>query len=87
MNNALRDLLLTLVNQRCFGGKHTPEKRIVLSKTRWLDKAERKEFDEMYKIAVNEGMIIREKKRTKKGSDWHISLNPRMKKEIMEALW
>ncbi|MBD3314116.1 hypothetical protein GF345_06755 [Candidatus Woesearchaeota archaeon] len=86
MNKALRDLFLTLLNQRCFGRKHTPEKKLIRSKTRWLDNAETKEFYRQYKQAVNESLIVRMKKRTKKGSDWHISLNTRMKKEIMRSL-
>ncbi|MFO8016431.1 MAG: hypothetical protein R6U32_04975 [Candidatus Woesearchaeota archaeon] len=74
------------MNKRCFGGNHTPEKKLLKSKTRWVDADERKKFEKDYRKAVNEGIIMREKKRTKKGSDWHISLNPRMKKEIIEAL-
>ena len=32
------------------------------------------------------GYIISEKKMTGKGSDWHISLNPRKIEEIMELI-
>ena len=82
MNEALKSLFFTLMNQKCFGGKHTPEKKIVASKIKWLDADERKCFEKEYKKAVNEGLLIKLKKRTKKGSDWHISINTRMKKEL-----
>lgn len=86
MNKALINLFFTLMNQKCFGGKHTPEKKIIISKTKWLNAKERKQFNKEYKKAVNDGLIIRLKKKTKKGTGWHISVNAKMKKELMEII-
>lgn len=82
MNNALKAVLLFLINKRYIGGKHTSEDKLIKSKTRWVDAKERKGFDKEYKNLVNVGFILRLRKRTGKGSDWHISLNPRRLKEL-----
>lgn len=86
MNLALKNLFYSMINKRCFGGKHTPEKKIIVSKTRWLSREEARQFDNEYHLAVRDGLIIRMKKRTKKGSDWHISLNPRKIREIYNMI-
>lgn len=86
MNVALKAILRTLLSKRIIGGKHTPEDKFLKSKTKWLDGSEKKEFEKEYKEIVNERIIIREKKRTKKSSDWHISLNPRKLKELYEKI-
>ncbi|MDP3640171.1 MAG: hypothetical protein Q8R53_03140 [Nanoarchaeota archaeon] len=86
MNAALKALLQTLLNKRCIGGKHTPEEKLIKSKIRWLEPQERKEFEKEYKQMINESIISRSKKMTGKGSDWHVSLNPRTLKELYEKI-
>ncbi len=86
MNRSLESVLIYLINKRYIGGKHTPEEQLINSKTKWIDKKEKREFEKEYKNMVNEGFILRIKKRTGKGSDWHICLNPRRLKELDEML-
>jgi len=86
MNRAIKALLMTMLNQRIIGGKHTPENKIIKSKTKWLDKKEKKEFQKEYKELIKQGVMIRVKKRTGKGSDWHISLNSKKVNEVMRWL-
>jgi hypothetical protein len=47
---------------------------------------DRSEFDKAYKEIINQGLILRMKKRTGKGSDWHISINPKKIKEVYESI-
>lgn len=85
-NKIIRSVLVFLLNHRYIGGKHTPEDKLIKSKTKWLPAEERKEFRKEYKRLINERHIIRSKKRTGKGFDWHISLNPRKLKEIYNLI-
>ncbi len=77
-------LIFTLMNKRIIGAKHTNEKNIILSKTKWASREEIKIFKNEYKKLIDERFVIRIKKRTGKGSDWHISLNPHKIGEINE---
>jgi hypothetical protein len=86
MNKAIRALLTTLLNQKKIGGSHTPEHRLIAAKTQWLNKDGRKEFEKEYKQLKNEQILLCSRKRTGKGFDWHISLNPKRLKEIYEQL-
>ncbi|MFC1691747.1 hypothetical protein ACFL0W_06220 [Nanoarchaeota archaeon] len=86
MNAALKALLFHLINKRYIGGKHTPENQLIKSKTKWLTSQDKKSFEKAYKTIVNEGFILRIKKKTGKGSDWHICLNPRKLKELNEII-
>ena len=86
MNNALRAILISMFNKRIIGGSHTPENKLIVSKTKWLNKKEINQFEKEYKQIINNKIIIRLKKRTKKSSDWHISLNPKKLKELSELL-
>lgn len=86
MHAATRAILLTLLNKRYIGGRHTPEDKIVQQKIRYLSKEEKKIFGQEYKRLVNEQFLLREKKRTKGDYDWHISLNPKKLKQIYEAI-
>lgn len=86
MNKAIKALLTTLLNQKKIGGNHAPEKQLLISKIRWLGKEERKEFEKEYKELLNNEIILRAKKRTGKGFDWHISLNPKRVKETYEQI-
>lgn len=86
MNNAIHALLTTMLNKRYIGAKHTPEKKILAAKTRYLDSNSKKEFQKEYKELVNLGIIIRERKRTGKANDWHISLQARKLPFVYELL-
>ncbi len=82
MNKAIESMLKFLLGSKYFGGKHFPESKLITSRTKWLNKKEKREFDKAYKRLVNDLIILREKKRTGKGSDWHVSLNSRKVEEI-----
>jgi hypothetical protein len=82
MNKALRAIINHMLNNRIIGEKHIPEKRIIKSRTKWLNKEERKEFKTEYEALIKNNIIFRTKKRTGKDYDWHISLNPRKLQEI-----
>ena len=86
MQRAIKDLIRSLLNKSKIGGSHTPEDNIVKSKTKWLEKREKKDFVKEYKKLINEGYIKHEKKRRGKGMDWHISLNPKRLKELKDMI-
>lgn len=86
MNRAIKALLMSMLNQKIIGGKHTVEDRIIKSKSKWLDKKEKKEFEKEYKELVKQEAIIRMKKRTGKRYDWHISLNAKKVNEMIRWL-
>lgn len=86
MNGALKDLIIFMLNRRYIGGKHTLEERLINSKTKWLRKEDYRYFEKEYRELINNQSILRVKKRTGKGSDWHISLNPRRLKELNEMI-
>ena len=83
MNKAIRALLTTLLNKRKIGGSHIAEQLMLSSKTKWLSKDERREFNKEYKELINSQVILRSKKRTGKGYDWHISLNPKSVEQVL----
>lgn len=84
-SQSIRALLEYLLNKKIFT-RHKPEKKVLNFKTKWLSKEDKKEFEKEYKELINEMIILREKKRTGKGEDWHIRLNPRKLKEVGEKL-
>jgi hypothetical protein len=86
MNPSLRAILLHLLNRKYIGGKHAPEQELVKSRTKWVDEKQKKEFHREYKEIINQGFVLRSMKRTGKGSEWHISLNPRKLKELFAML-
>ena len=86
MNKAIKALLTTLLNQRKIGGNHIPEELIIGSKTRWLNKEEKRDFKKEYKELINNQTILKVKKRTGKGFDWHISLNPQSVEEALRII-
>lgn len=86
MNSVLKSIITSMLNKKVIGGKHTPEGKLITSKTRWLKKEEYNEFNKEYRDAINSQLILKIKKRTGKGSDWHISLNPRKLKELYEMI-
>jgi len=85
MQRAIKTIIVVLLNKRKIGGVHIPEKK-VLKRLGWIEDNERKEFEKDYKNLINQGCIFRQKKKTGKGSDWHISLNPKRLKELYELL-
>ena len=87
MNKALRALLMTMMNQKIIGGRHTNEDKLIKSKTKWLSSKERREFSKEYKEVIKNNIIIRQKKRTMKSSDWHINLNPSKLKQVYEMIY
>lgn len=86
MNSALKAIITLMLNKKKIGGNHTHEGKLIRSKTKWLQKEECNEFDKEYRNITNSQLILRIKKRTGKGSDWHISLNPRKLKELYEMI-
>jgi len=81
-----RAVVVWLINKKCFGGKHTSEKKLLNRKIKWLTKDIKNKFDKEYKELINKGIILRQKKRTGKSSDWHIFINPKKEKELHELL-
>ncbi|HLD05111.1 MAG TPA: hypothetical protein VJG90_05320 [Candidatus Nanoarchaeia archaeon] len=86
MDRALKRFLGILFARRYIGGKHIPEKRLLTRVRNLLTKEEWKEFQKGYTEIINEIFILRMKKRTGKGSEWHISLNPRKTEELKEKM-
>jgi len=82
LDKVARSVLLTLLNRRCIGGKHTSEDAVIKQKTKWLNKSEFKEFEFEYTQLIRNEILIRLKKRTGKSADWHISINPRKLGEV-----
>jgi hypothetical protein len=65
------------------GGRHIPEQQLVVGRIRHLTKEERKQFMREYE-EFRETYCIVLMKRTGKGSDWHISLNPHRMQKLRE---
>ncbi len=83
MHNELRDLLQYMLSHHIIGARHAPEDRLITSRIKHLPRNVQKEFYEEYDALCRKGWCIRLKKRTGKGSDWHISINPEYTSEIM----
>jgi len=73
MNSQLTKLVEYMKSHKIYGAKHIPEELIINSRTRHLSKSERKEFLDAYHD--HEFLFHKLKKRTGRGSEWHISLN------------
>ena len=86
MNQALKALITFMLSKKYIGGKHTQEDRLVKSKTKWLQQPDCSDFKKEYKQMLTDQYFIRLKKRTGKGYDWHISLNPRKLKQLYTLL-
>ena len=86
MNESLKSVLNTLLIHRKIGESHTPEEPLINKRTKYLSKPDRKEFEDQYFRLIKEGFIIRLKKKTGKGSDWHISLNPKLLTELRDKM-
>ena len=86
MHAGTKAILTFLLNKRYIGGKHFPLDKLYTSRTKYLSKNEQKECEvELYNL-IRLGYIIQLKKRTGKGSEWHVSLNPHMIQEIYEMI-
>jgi hypothetical protein len=86
MNEATKEMLWHLHAKKIIGRKHVPENKILKYTIKWLSKKEKKEFEKGYRQLLSEKILLRTKKRTGKGTDWHISLNPKKMQEIEEIL-
>ena len=82
MNAGLKAILMFLLNKKYIGGKHFPEDRLFISRTKYLPREEQRVCEkELHDLVKNE-FILRVKKRTGKGTEWHLSLNPRRVEEL-----
>ncbi len=80
-----RAILEFLVKKGCIGGAHTPLDR-VRSCTEMHSKQDKKEFEEALEDLIRNEWVFVLNKRTGRGSDEHISINPRAMKEIAAFL-
>ncbi len=85
---AKKFILRELIKRRKIGGSHTPLDNVTqhLSDEFLKEKRTQKIINSALKELVNDGMVTVLKKKTGKGSDLHISVNPRKLKEIAELL-
>ncbi len=86
MHPITESVLIFLLNRKYIGGRHTPESMLIKLKTKYSAKEEIKAFEDEYKQLINDAMIMKTKKRTGKGSSWHISLNPGKVYELKRLL-
>ena len=86
MDKSIKLMLQLLLNRHIIGAKHFPERLLIVSKTKWLSKDERILFEKEYSEIINRGLLLRMKKRTGKGTEWHISLNPEKLNDIYELM-
>jgi len=84
VNRALKAILRFMLNKRYIGARHFPEERLMKSRTKWLSKQEFREFRKEYMSMIH--CFRRAKKRTGRGSAWHISIDPRHLSEIEEMI-
>lgn len=85
---AKRFILRELIKRKKIGGSHTPLDNIIrhLPDEFLKDKRTKKIINSAIKELVNGKIVFVFKKKTGKGSDLHISANPRTLKEIAELL-
>lgn len=86
MEKPTESILLFLLNKHYIGGKHFPEHKLLVSRTKWLGKEERKVFEKEYRSMIDQNYFVRLKKRTGKSAEWHISINPEKLKDIFEMI-
>ncbi|MBS3147423.1 hypothetical protein J4219_00900 [Candidatus Woesearchaeota archaeon] len=86
MKEAFKATILEfLLKKNCIGGAHTPLDR-VKSCIELHSKQDKKEFEQALDELVKENWVISASKRTGKGTDTHLSLNPRTLNQISEYL-
>ncbi|HIH31648.1 TPA: hypothetical protein HA235_02985 [Candidatus Woesearchaeota archaeon] len=86
MNIALKRMIAVMMNQHIVGHKHIPEMLLIKSRIKNLSKQQQKEFMDEYSRLVNMDYFWRLKKRTGKGTEWHISINPDMLVDLKELI-
>jgi hypothetical protein len=86
MNTVLKNTIRWMFQKNIIGHKHFPEKLMIKSKVSRLPKIIQKEFYEEYESLMTRGFFIKLKKRTGKGSEWHISINPETANELKELM-
>lgn len=86
MNGLLVDMIHYMSRHHIIGAKHIPESVLFKSRLKHLSKQSQNEFYDDYGLLLKQNYFIRLKKRTGKGSDWHISLNPEMTIEITNLI-
>ncbi len=81
-------ILEELIKKDKFGGAHIPLDNVVrhLPDEFLQDKKGRRAIDDAVKELANSGWVTVQRKRTGKGSDFHISINSRAIKEISAFL-
>lgn len=82
-------ILRELIKRAKYGGAHTPLDNIThsLPDNFLHNKQGIKTIEKAVKLLVNQEWILVLNKRTGKGSDLHVSINPRKIKEINEFLY
>ena len=85
MNIGLRAIIIFLLNKKYIKNRHYPEKQLITQKTKYLNPEQKKQFDDEYK-QFRDKFLFRTKKRTGKGSDWHISLDSKKVNEAYDLL-
>jgi hypothetical protein len=86
MNEQLLRILKAMVSKNIIGHKHAPERLIILPKIKLLSKAEQKQFYKEYHGFIQNNYFWRIKKRTGKGSEWHISIDPDLIQQIKKII-
>jgi len=82
MDDSLKKILLWMLHRHIVGHKHFPEKLAISPRLKHLPKYLHQSFYKEYEELIVQGYFIRLKKRTGKGSGWHISINPETIEEI-----
>ncbi len=83
MLDETKRLLKQLWNKKYIGAKHIPEKKL-LKRFYFSNQKTLKQFEKEFRDLVLKGIIMKERKRTGKGMDWHLSLNPRKLSSVSE---
>lgn len=81
ISDETKAILRRLFNKKRIGGKHTEEKNCL----RWIKNLAPKKHRQVlkdWKKCINEGLVLK----SIKTSEFHISLNPRKLKEILELI-
>jgi hypothetical protein len=86
INKEVNAMLKKLYIRKCIGRAHMPEEILLKKVKRIKNKKYRKKIEKQWKELENCKYIIRMKKRTKKGMDFHVCLNPKVVFEIEQWL-
>ena len=78
-------ILEFLLKKNCIGGVHTPLDRVKAC-IQLHSKQDKKEFEDALHELIRVSWITSASKRTGKGTDIHLSLNPRALNEITDFL-